>query len=50
MSPVTNYPFNAFKISKFNIRTHKRAISKSEIFRIINQQPRFIWIVLMVNR
>jgi site-specific recombinase XerD len=30
-----NYPFNEFKISKFNTRTSKRAISKAEIQEII---------------
>jgi site-specific recombinase XerD len=30
-----NYPFNDFKISKFNIKTSKRAISKAEIQKII---------------
>lgn len=30
-----NYPFNDFKISKFDVKTKKRAISKDEILRII---------------
>ncbi len=31
----TNYPFNEFKISKFNTKTNKRAITKAEIQKII---------------
>ena len=31
----TNYPFNDFKISKFDIKTKKRAISKDEILLIM---------------
>lgn len=31
----TNYPFNDFKISKFDIRTKKRAISKDEILQVM---------------
>lgn len=30
------YPFNAFKVSKFNVKTEKRAISKDAIHLIIN--------------
>ena len=38
------YPFNSFKISKFNIKTKKRAITKEEIKRIMeldvsNERP-----------
>lgn len=31
----TNYPFNDFKISKFDVKTKKRAISKDDILKII---------------
>ena len=31
----TNYPFNDFKISKFDVKTKKRAISKEDILKII---------------
>ena len=31
----TNYPFNDFKISKFDVKTKKRAISKDDVLRII---------------
>jgi integrase len=31
----SNYPFNDFKISKFDVKTKKRAISKDDILRII---------------
>ena len=31
----TNYPFNEFKIGKFNTKTSKRAITKAEIQKII---------------
>jgi site-specific recombinase XerD len=31
-----NYPFNDFKVSKFNKQTSKRAISKSDILKIMN--------------
>ncbi len=31
-----NYPFNDFKVSKFDISTSKRAISKEEVLRIKN--------------
>jgi site-specific recombinase XerD len=31
-----NYPFNEFKVSKFNKQTSKRAISKTDILKIMN--------------
>jgi len=31
----TNYPFNEYKISKFDVKTQKRAISKEDILKII---------------
>lgn len=31
-----NYPFNEFKVSKFNKQTTKRSISKSDILKIMN--------------
>jgi len=31
----TNYPFDDFKISKFNVKTKKRAISKEDVIKII---------------
>lgn len=40
----TNYPFDNYKVSKFNIQTKKRAITKSDILKIIkvdlcNEKP-----------
>ncbi len=35
MACKANYPFNEFKVSKFNIRTKKRAISKTDILKIM---------------
>ena len=32
---ITNYPFEEFKVSKFNTQTKKRAISKSDMIKII---------------
>lgn len=32
----SSYPFDAFKMSKFNVKTKKRAISKEDIRKIIN--------------
>ena len=32
----TNYPFDDFKISKFDIKTKKRAITKEDILKIMN--------------
>lgn len=32
----TNYPFNDFKVSKFDVKTRKRAISKEDMLKIIN--------------
>ncbi|KOH44733.1 integrase [Sunxiuqinia dokdonensis] len=32
----TNYPFNEFKISKFDIKTKKRSITKDDILKLMN--------------
>ena len=39
-APKENYPFKEFKISKFNTKTKKRAISKEEILKFRQAVPR----------